>query len=192
MFISPAFAQNNDTAGMVVSFFPLIVVIGLLMYFYARWERKRANRKEQEQAFEQGKAIGRGIIKTYKGKQHEAIASFQADALAMANNGFFPTSQNWAAGEWSVGAYIVAVLLIFLFGLGLLILGYMLIVKPEGTLTVTYERQAVVEEKTCPMCAERIKAAALVCHFCGQKFSPAEVEAQSQRETIADAPHRDA
>ena len=53
----------------------------------------------------------------------------------------------------------------------------MLIVKPNGTLTVTYERRAVsVEEKICPKCAERIKAAALVCHFCGYEFAPGEVK----------------
>jgi hypothetical protein len=58
----------------------------------------------------------------------------------------------------------------------------MLIVKPDGTLTVTYERRtASFEEKTCPMCAERIKAAALVCHFCGHKFSSDEL-AQQQRD----------
>jgi uncharacterized protein UPF0547 len=27
-------------------------------------------------------------------------------------------------------------------------------------------------EKTCPRCAERIKAAALVCHFCGYELAP--------------------
>ena len=32
--------------------------------------------------------------------------------------------------------------LIFLWGFGLLVLGYMLIVKPAGTLNVTYERRA--------------------------------------------------
>ena len=77
-------------------------------------------------------------------------------------------------GSGVPAAFIAAVLLIFVVGLGLLILGYMLIVKPDGTLTVTYERQVIAEEKTCPMCAERVKAAALVCHFCGHKFGPAE------------------
>jgi hypothetical protein len=88
----------------------------------------------------------------------------------MAAKGFFPKSQTWTQGQWSAGAYIIGVLLIFLFGLGLLILGYMIIVKPDGTLTVTYERRTISEEKTCPQCAEQVKAAALVCRFCGYQF----------------------
>src|SRR5262245_6143047 len=41
---------------------------------------------------------------------------------------------------------------------------------PDGKLTVAYELRATDPEKTCPMCAERIKEAALVCRFCGHKF----------------------
>jgi hypothetical protein len=90
----------------------------------------------------------------------------------MAAKGYFPTAQTWAPGQWEAGAFIVALLLCF-FLVGFLALIYMLIVKPEGALTVTYELRVVAdEEKTCPMCAERIKAAALVCRFCGHKFDP--------------------
>lgn len=111
------------------------------------------------------------VVKTYTGSQAEAMRQFQADAINMAGESYFPTSQSWAPGQWSGRAFAVAILLIILFGLGIFILAYMLIVKPDGTLTVTYERRtASFEEKTCPMCAEKIKAAALVCHFCGHKF----------------------
>lgn len=91
----------------------------------------------------------------------------------MAAAGYVPVNQVWAPGQWSTGAFVIAVLLLFVFGLGILILAYMLIVKPAGTLTVTYEYRAapvVEEEKICPMCAEKVKAAALVCRFCGHKF----------------------
>jgi Uncharacterised protein family UPF0547 len=99
----------------------------------------------------------------------------------MAAHGYFPTSQSWAPGQWGAGAFFVALLLCFLL-IGFLALIYMLIVRPEGTLTVTYERRTVIEGKTCPKCAERIKAAALVCHFCGYKFTPDELQKQKALE----------
>jgi hypothetical protein len=118
------------------------------------------------------------IIRTYTGSQVETMGLFQADSIGMAAEGYFPTSQSWAPGQWGSRAFVVAFLLCFLF-VGFVALIYMLIVKPDGTLTVTYERRtASFEEKTCPMCAERIKAAALVCHFCGHKFAPGEFAGQ--------------
>ena len=82
------------------------------------------------------------IVKAYEGKQGKVTARLQADSIAMAAGGYFPTWQNWAPGERAREAYVVAALLIFLFGIGILILAYLLIVEPDGTLTVTYERQA--------------------------------------------------
>jgi Uncharacterised protein family UPF0547 len=122
------------------------------------------------------------VIKTYNGSQAEATSRFQADSIEMAAKGYFPTSQSWAPGQWGFGAFIGALLLCLLL-IGFIALIYMLIVKPDGTLTVTYERRtASFEEKACPMCAERIKAAALVCHFCGHKFAPEKFAAQGAEE----------
>ena len=81
------------------------------------------------------------LVEAYKGKQREATACFQAHSIVMAAEGYLPTWQSWAPGEWAREAYIVAVLLIFLFGIGILFLAYLLIVEPEGILTVTYERR---------------------------------------------------
>ena len=82
------------------------------------------------------------LVEAYKGKQREATACFQAHSIVMAAEGYLPTWQSWTPGEWAREAYIVAVLLIFLFGIGILFLAYLLIVEPEGILTVTYERRA--------------------------------------------------
>jgi hypothetical protein len=116
------------------------------------------------------------IIKTYKGTQAQATAAFQADSAKMAAQGYYPTSQTWAPGSYGCGAFLLALLLCFVL-IGIVVFIYMLIVKPDGTLTVTYELRSVisaratsVEEKTCPKCAEQVKAAALVCRFCGHNF----------------------
>lgn len=126
------------------------------------------------------KASGNGqvIIKTYTGTQEEATRAFGADSSSMAARGYSPTSQTWAEGSWGIGSFIVALLLCFIL-IGFLVLVYLLIVKPDGTLSVTYELRSIPpsprvgEEKMCPKCAERVKTAAVVCRFCGHEFSKA-------------------
>jgi hypothetical protein len=111
------------------------------------------------------------VIRTYKGSESSSYAAFQKEIVGMAAHNYFPTSQSWVPGRWTAGSFIIALLLCLVL-IGILVFIYMLIVKPDGTLVVTYERRAAgVRERTCPRCAERIKAAALVCHFCGNEFS---------------------
>jgi hypothetical protein len=79
------------------------------------------------------------IVRIYRGRQQaDAITAFQADATELAKHGYTPTTQSWAQGQWGCGAFLVALLLCILL-IGFLIFIYMLVVKPEGTLTVTYE-----------------------------------------------------
>lgn len=117
------------------------------------------------------------VVKTYKGSQARAAELFQEDATKMASQGYVPTSQSWAPGAYGCGSFVFALLLCFVF-IGFLIFIYMLLVKPDGTLSVTYELRAeardskasVSSEKVCPKCAESVKAAAVVCRFCGHNF----------------------
>lgn len=114
----------------------------------------------------------RTLVRTYRGNQATAAAQFQHDAAQLAASGYTPTSQTWAAGSYGAGAFIVALLLCF-FVIGFVVFLYLVIVKPPGTLTVTYEAYAnlsVGNEKVCPRCAETVKLAAVVCRFCNYEF----------------------
>jgi hypothetical protein len=120
------------------------------------------------------------IVKNYKGRsQAAAMSAYQSDAARLASQGYVPVSQSWAPGTYGCASFLVALLLCLLI-IGILIFIYMLIVKPPGVLTVTYELRSVStgilkplpgDEKVCPRCAEHVKAAAKVCRFCGHEFS---------------------
>lgn len=113
------------------------------------------------------------IVKTYKGKQQNATSEYMEDAGRMSKKGYSPISQVWTAGSYSFSSFLFALLLCLVF-IGILVFIYMLIVKPAGTLTVTYAlAQRADPEKVCPKCAERVKAAAAVCRFCSHPFESA-------------------
>ena len=76
-------------------------------------------------------------VKTYTGREAEATMSFQADAALMAAQDYFPVFQSWVPGQWQPKAFITVLLLCFLI-VGIPALVYMLIVRPDGELTVTY------------------------------------------------------
>jgi hypothetical protein len=133
------------------------------------------------------------VIKSYKGKKDRANAMFKKDAEKMAEKGYSPTAQSWAEGSWGFLAFLFALLLCVIL-IGILVFVYMLLVKPDGTLSVTYELRldktnskaiSGSEEKTCPQCAEQVKVAAKVCRYCGHKFE-SEPEAELEPEPEVD------
>lgn len=78
------------------------------------------------------------VTRSYKGSLPKATEAFQRDAVAMAQSEWFPTSQTYAPGSWGCGAFLVA-LLLWVLVVGFFIFIYMLVVKPDGQLVVTYE-----------------------------------------------------
>jgi hypothetical protein len=81
------------------------------------------------------------LTRSYRGGQATATALYAQDAAQLAARGYVPTGQAYIPGQWSGGAFLGALLLILFVGLGILILLYMLVRPPAGTLTVTYQRQ---------------------------------------------------
>lgn len=75
---------------------------------------------------------------SYRGTLASATAKFQADAAVREKQGWYPVTQNYVQGSWGCGYFLLALLLCFVL-IGFIALIMMLIVKPEGTLVVTYE-----------------------------------------------------
>jgi hypothetical protein len=82
------------------------------------------------------------LVRTYRAhQQSEAIASYVKDAETLAQRGYAPSGQSWGDGQWD-GVYFALALVLSLFGVGLIVLAYMAIIRPDGTLCVTYRLTA--------------------------------------------------
>lgn len=89
------------------------------------------------------------VVKTYHGREQAAAQAFQSDAAAMAAKGYHPTSQQYAPGSYGCGSFIIAALLCLVL-IGIIVFIYMLVVKPPGVLTVTYEYRAPMAQQASP------------------------------------------
>jgi hypothetical protein len=92
------------------------------------------------------------VTRQYRGQQTEAAAAMARDAEGMARQGYTPTSQSYSEGSWGCGAWFLAFLAVVLL-VGLIALVYMAVNKPDGVLTVTYERRAAPAAPAAPAAA---------------------------------------
>jgi len=118
----------------------------------------------------------KNIVWWYEGSEAKARVEFIKDAQKKSQDGYYPVSENYTQGQYSGWDFFGAFLLCFIL-IGIIVFIYMLIVKPKGRLTVTYEYREAENEIACPMCAEKIKAAARVCRFCNHPLIESESEA---------------
>lgn len=80
------------------------------------------------------------FTKSYRGTQAIAFKRYREDVSKMAEMEFYPVSQVWAEGSYGCLPFLVALVLCF-FVVGIFVFLYLLIVKPAGQLTVTYEKE---------------------------------------------------
>ena len=102
------------------------------------------------------------VVRVYPGRtQADAAALFAREARVAAEHGYSPVAQSWADGRPGIGRVMM---------IGELAES----IRPKGALTVTYSKvtigSAATDTKTCPMCAEEVKAAAKICRFCRYAF----------------------
>ncbi len=122
----------------------LAAVVGLAVvvawFVLDRWNGGRGS--GEVAAVAGAEAWGDFLVRTYRGhQQSDAVASYVQDAESLAQRGYEPAGQSWGGGQWDGGLFLVA-LILSLFGIGLILLAYMAIMRPDGTLCVTYRRRA--------------------------------------------------
>ena len=142
----------------------------------ARLKEEERKQKKQAKRKTKVKPKDKVVVKNYVGKQARATELYKNDVLTMAKKDYTPISQNWAQGQHGCGQFLLAACLIPVAGLGLLYFAYLIIVKPDGTLSVTYELNETSDTKTCERCAEYVQPAAQVCRFCGFEFAAESVD----------------
>lgn len=82
---------------------------------------------------------GPTVVRVYKGSIETASADAAEHAPLMAQAGYREVSRVYTPGSWGCGAFLVALVLAFLL-IGILIFIYLIVVKPAGSLVVTYTK----------------------------------------------------
>jgi hypothetical protein len=66
-------------------------------------------------------------MRTYRGQPRAIEEELAADAQALASNGYYPKSTGFVPGTWGAGPWLLAILLIFVVGLGLIVVIYLVL-----------------------------------------------------------------
>lgn len=78
------------------------------------------------------------ILRTYWAQRPaDAIRWYQRDLDDLVDHGYLPTGHSWAPGEWTFAPFLVGILLAPL-GIGVVLLIYLAVLRPDGTLTATF------------------------------------------------------
>ena len=80
------------------------------------------------------------LARTYHGQPREVALLRQVDAEALAQRHYHPISQGWIEGSWPGAVWALAILACLLL-VGILLVAYLIAAKPDGELTVFYERR---------------------------------------------------
>lgn len=81
---------------------------------------------------------GMTFTRQYGGSYHQATATFERDRQQLAQQYWVAISQDYVPGQWGCGSWALAFLLMVIL-IGILVVAYMVAVKPDGELVVVYE-----------------------------------------------------
>ena len=90
------------------------------------------------------------VSRTYHGTGEQIQFFRTQEAVGFADAGYYPVSEGFTPGSHGTGIWLIAVLLLFAFGIGLILIIVLLASKPPGYLTVIYERRATAGERAGP------------------------------------------
>ena len=133
----------------------VVVIGGLTMILVATMGRSMSSKPSavgikpaQRDPGQPGHDMPRTLTRTYRGSPADTARQSQRDLEKLSARGYVMTGQIYSPGSYGCGGFLLALLLCVLL-IGILIFVYMIVVKPPGTLVVTYElRQSAAGRAT--------------------------------------------